>query len=230
MNSSTCPRSRDGLAAFTLLELLVVIVIIAILAGLLLPVISSMRARADSAACSANLRQIGVAISAYVNENDNTLPGPLSSGQMPTYSTASTGSLAVALAKYLTLPAASATAVTAPIFLCPAYAKDYPKMDQPVYAADQITQAAPPVYPFGDQASNTPPLKLSALASLVDSAGNPLSSAGIIALRDYLHVSGTLVTTTVTFASKKPVHRDHLNALYFDWHAGVVDIATLKPK
>lgn len=56
------------------MELLVVIAIIAILAGLLLPVISRSKEAGRSAACLSNLHQIGVALQLYVEDNQNRLP------------------------------------------------------------------------------------------------------------------------------------------------------------
>jgi type II secretory pathway pseudopilin PulG len=55
-------------------ELLVVIGIIAILIALLLPALSRVRDQANTTKCLANMRQIGLALTAYVNENNGNLP------------------------------------------------------------------------------------------------------------------------------------------------------------
>lgn len=69
--------------AFTLIELLVVIAVIALLVALTLPALGQARANAKATVCASHLQQLGVALTLYLNEFDNTLPqalGPLPGG------------------------------------------------------------------------------------------------------------------------------------------------------
>jgi prepilin-type N-terminal cleavage/methylation domain-containing protein/prepilin-type processing-associated H-X9-DG protein len=65
---------KSGGRAFTLIELLVVIAIIALLAGLLLPVLGKAKEAGRSTVCISNLHQIGIALQVYVDGNNNRLP------------------------------------------------------------------------------------------------------------------------------------------------------------
>jgi prepilin-type N-terminal cleavage/methylation domain-containing protein len=70
--SNQARQARRG--AFTLIELLVVIAIIAILAGLLLPSLASAKQRGQSIHCLNNMRQIGLGLRMYLDDNDGIFP------------------------------------------------------------------------------------------------------------------------------------------------------------
>lgn len=72
--TATAPPLRTSAAAFSLIELLVVISIIAVLAAMLLPALGMVRGAARNVSCQSHLRQIGFGISAYTADNEGCLP------------------------------------------------------------------------------------------------------------------------------------------------------------
>lgn len=60
--------------AFTLIELLIVVTILAILIALILPAIQSVRGRSNEAYCVNNLKQLYMAAMMYADDNDGNLP------------------------------------------------------------------------------------------------------------------------------------------------------------
>ena len=59
---------------FTLLELIVAMTIVAVLASFTINLTKQARLAAHKTACASNLRQLGVAVSLYLNDNDNRFP------------------------------------------------------------------------------------------------------------------------------------------------------------
>ena len=77
-------RKTSVQSGFTLVELLVVIAIIAILAAILFPVFARARENARRASCQSNLKQLGLAITQYVQDYDERYPaGEIVPGGVP---------------------------------------------------------------------------------------------------------------------------------------------------
>ena len=77
MGSGQAAEAESEPVGFTLVELLVVIAVLGILAALLLPSLTSAQERGRRAACVSNLRQIGMAIRSYAEDNQGKIPyGP----------------------------------------------------------------------------------------------------------------------------------------------------------
>ena len=78
LRASSCFRHSSFVIrhspAFTLAELLVVIAIVAVLAALAYPAYQRVLESGRATACTSNLRQLGMALSLYLGENNNTMP------------------------------------------------------------------------------------------------------------------------------------------------------------
>jgi prepilin-type N-terminal cleavage/methylation domain-containing protein/prepilin-type processing-associated H-X9-DG protein len=251
---SPLARSRR---AFTLIELLLVIAIIAILVSLLLPTIAGAKAKAQRIACVSNLKQLALGINLYATDNDDSLPGPLLTGIQAGYSLATGGDSAFPrLGNFLWSeigqpnPNNLGTNFAIPLVLtCPSQLKlrapDVAPGDQVNFASRQAfhfvtgTSAVDDrSRPFGYPSNTSPPspgapfrpMRLSTLASIT----NDFSST--FAFRDVDQEVDTPVNPPWWHAriSPRAVHGGNIrNVVFFDWHVegvkGTNGLMNLKP-
>lgn len=155
---SVCPSRKSGrtLQAFTLVELLVVIGIIAVLISILLPSLARARQAANNIACQSNLRQIGQGLLMYCEDNKDQVPWGVAPSWIP---------WSRAIAPYLGASTEDVWALTLPqVLMCPevvpqASPRLHYSANPRVFSSRDFVASTDPLN-FWDNDTNTPPMKL----------------------------------------------------------------------
>jgi prepilin-type N-terminal cleavage/methylation domain-containing protein len=214
MHSEKLGRRRG----FTLVELLVVIAVIAILAGILLPVLSQAKKKAHRTTCLSNLKQVGIAINSYADDHDDYLPGPVVAGARANYDQTSSQELIFHIASYLGLPEPGPQTVIARIFVCPGYEKNAPALvslsGRKVYLLNDDIDPDPAVRtpPFGyPMAPTADPQRMTTVATMAPNA---------FAITDVDQALPNLNPGVGWWDDlpNSPVHGQIRNQLFFDAH------------
>lgn len=222
-------RQPKATTAFTLVELLVVVAIIAILGGLIFAASGKIRAVGDRTKCIANLRQVGAALSGFVGEHDGTLPGPLWTWQSCWAGSGDYGSLATVLAPYVGVELEE-DAQKVPILVCPAWQREAPYQEDELYIMNsEVMFDGTKINPWGDadiaDQNDEPRLNPEGrdtprkLAAITD-----ISLAQTWAMQEWDKQFDGPRGKTWSGIAKKPVHGDVRNALFFDFHVAPVPV------
>lgn len=223
------PPRLAGRTAFTLIELLSVVAIIGVLAALSMAVVSRMRASADDASCVNNMRSLAVGMAAYVNDY-GTLPGPAAGGVTAGY-TSDTRNLPFYLQPYLKYAQPTKTKQYAPPFICPAAVREY-GMEPLKSMTTMVTVSLPDgTRPFGYPSDSgkgraeDPPKSLVVVAGANDASGNSGAMANFVLLMEVDRYSENWKGKPPwgpTSVPLKPLHGNHHNAIFGDFHVGPV--------
>ncbi len=211
---------RPVQGGFSVVELTASLAILAALALLLTASLTHWRRNVQSMQCANNLRQTGVAMALYVQDNNGSLPGPLWRGQSPYYQSAPDGSFDVAsgnlvsfLAPYLN-PSASSGPTLSKALSCPAWISSDPDRQHSIcyYSSGELVQAeGQTLLPFGKVGES--PISPMRMAAVENPAKNP-------ALWEFDRtIASQGFYLTDPRVPDAPVHQNSRHILYFDGHA-----------
>jgi prepilin-type processing-associated H-X9-DG protein/prepilin-type N-terminal cleavage/methylation domain-containing protein len=211
----TLPLPVRRVDAFTLIELLVVMAIIAILAGMLLPALGRAKAKGKQAGCMSNLRQIGLGMQMYVDDNAGY-------GPTTTHGASTNASWIFQLSGYV--------GQVDRIRLCPADPKGNQRLKNSAssYTLNEYT-AVDLVDPFGARLESF--RKLDALPRPTETmiVFEISDAAGINTYNDHTHSRNWHLGWGSVIADIQPTrHGSSANYLFADGHVESIPAAKLK--
>ena len=205
---------RTATKGFTLIELLTVIAIIGILAAIIIPTVGKVRDSAKKAQCVSNLKQIGMTIGLYLNENKNMMPYGSDTNTLGwDYFSAPLPLLATTTAGLKRDVYDSPN--TNHIFNCPAEreaSRSYTANGQFMIMAPYNGSPAGKLR-MSYTKINSPSTKIIATDSILDSAGKELVIAAVLDKDDP-------AANKISIGTR---HGGKANALYADFHVNTID-------
>ncbi len=222
--SNPSTEMRTTPKGFSLIELLIVIAIIAVLAGITTAGFQRVRMMSDRTAATANLRAIGIAMQNYANDHKGSLPGPLNYGQSPRYRRITDKQLANFLWSYLDgEEPITNTWLELKAMTSPAYLRERDAPDVVIYLAQRNIHIAGQggVPPFGYVPQSGPISKYEPLT--LQQIGQ-YDLRGEWALQEVDQQHPDVKNWNTSTYLPEPIHGDVRMTLYFDWSVGAVPV------
>ncbi|WP_309383053.1 type II secretion system protein [Cerasicoccus frondis] len=218
--------------AFTLVELLAAIAVVAILGSILLVAVGQVRSSAKKSQGISDLRQVGAAVSMFAYNNDGVLPGPSNLGLYPFYRNEypQERTMQASIAPYL--DNASAYTISGrtfiPSLICPVASEDVDDPDNPPpYYIQNFLLPIPRGRVFGAQESASAEATTGWRLSRIDQLGQDvwlITNADQAIPSDWSGFGTAQLSASGWFSRlpEKPVYENGRLRLYLDGHVEFV--------